>query len=146
MSEPRRHTADSITDDVLDRLYARAEQAEAERDQLRAGLDHQAQELATWRATVATLDSGAPGTPRHRAERAEAEAARWRSGHETAEAQLHHGRRQLDELEAAITRTRALADRLTEMADSSVSADDRQLYLALAADLRNALDSQEPRP
>ncbi|THA82753.1 hypothetical protein [Streptomyces sp. A0592] len=69
--QPARHTVDTITSDALDQLYA-------EREQLRAALDHQAQELATWRATVATLDSGAPGTPRHRAEQAEAAIARAR--------------------------------------------------------------------
>lgn len=44
----------------------------AELEQLRQELARKEQELATWRATVAALDSGAPGTPRHRAERAEA--------------------------------------------------------------------------
>lgn len=45
-------------------------------DQLRIDLARQAQEMATWRATVSALDSGAPGTPRARAEQAEAAVAR----------------------------------------------------------------------
>lgn len=46
--------------------------------------------------------------------------------------------------EAAIERVRQLATRLEEFAENALKTDDRQLYAALAADLRTAIDEQQP--
>ncbi|MFE3578746.1 hypothetical protein [Streptomyces vinaceus] len=113
---------DQMTERDLAWLYQRAEIAEAELDQLRADLDRQAQELATWRATVAVLDSGAPGTPRHRAEHAE----------------------------AAIARAQATCDRLNDIAHAALGTPtsdyDRALHRA-ATLIRSVLDGpKEPTP
>ena len=109
----------------------RTKQAEAERDQLRADLDRQAQEMATWRATVAALDAGVPGTPRHRAEQAEAELTALKTitsgycGHcgrgdcsPTAD-QWYEQRQRADRAEAAIERVRATCARLHDLAHAA---------------------------
>ncbi|MFG2963551.1 hypothetical protein ACGFZS_09705 [Streptomyces sp. NPDC048288] len=54
-------------------LYTRTA---VELEDARRDLARQAQEMATWRATANTLDAGAPGTPRDRAEHAEASIER----------------------------------------------------------------------
>ncbi|MGW4505732.1 hypothetical protein ACWENO_13940 [Streptomyces sp. NPDC004436] len=71
--QPVRHTADTITDEALDALYARAKQAEA-----------------------------------------------------------------------AIERVRGFVSRLDDMAETTISVDDRRLYQALATDLRTALNEEHP--
>ncbi|QIJ61440.1 hypothetical protein [Streptomyces sp. JB150] len=107
----RRPGINEITSDQLDALYDQL-------DRLQQDIARQAQEMATWRGTVNALDAGAPGTPRARAERAE----------------------------AAIERVRALAARLEEFAENALKADDRSLYRAIASNIRTQLDGAAPSP
>ncbi|MBQ0974535.1 hypothetical protein KBZ00_25905 [Streptomyces sp. RK31] len=89
-----RHTADTITDDALDQLYAELGQLYKENA-----------------AAVTAL----------------ADMARKRNE------QMDRA----DRAEAALARVRGLADRLDEFAENALKTSDRQLYTAIANDIRN---------
>ncbi|MDX3324779.1 hypothetical protein PV405_08870 [Streptomyces sp. ME02-6979-3A] len=64
-------------------------------------------------------------------------------------AEIDRLRAQVAELEAAVERTHGLASRLEEFAENALRVDDRELYTAIATDLRSRLAGQDagtPRP
>ena len=116
----RRHTADTITDDALDQLYAQ--------------LDELHQEIAAAGTALADM-ARKRNEQMDRADRAEADR---KTLGQTA---LGYQQRAWD-AEAAIRRVRAVADRLDEFAENALKTSDRQLYTVIANDIRNraALD------
>lgn len=108
-----RHTADTITDDALDQLYAELDEA---RQWARHGYEI-GQRHCGW------------------------------SDHGVAPAWLTEGwpphidscehLKQMAEFDMALARVRALADRLDEFAENALKTSDRNLYAALARDIRN---------
>lgn len=121
---PVRHTADTITDNDLDQLYARVDFYEAAAARMRDRA-----EVATVRQTRAE----------QRAEQAEADRDRWQAGLETAEVQLEHHRRTLD-------RVRAECDRIeAAVRDNPTSPDLTGGYLACLRHIRAALDDPKEK-
>lgn len=117
-----RHTADTITDDALDQLYAELDEA---RQWARHGYEI-GQRHCGW------------------------------SDHGVAPAWLTEGwpphidscehLKQMAEFDMALARVRALADRLDEFAENALKTSDRDLYAALARDLRTRINgSDQPK-
>ncbi|MEU8760679.1 hypothetical protein [Streptomyces sp. NPDC048659] len=126
MTQPDRHTADTITSDALDQLYADLEQAEAERDRYRS----------CWHSARDRAQALGEGTLRHVADR-----DAWKAWTKKAEEAVQYW------YDAAVERLERAkqAEAATERVRAYAADLDRAGWTqaAIARRIRTALDEQQ---